>query len=80
MTTLPFDTLDVRRRLLAAGFSDAQADEMVAIAREASGDVLATKADLRETARDLELRLTLRFGGMLAAAVVILGVFEMVAR
>lgn len=79
MTTLSFGTLDVRRRLIAAGFTDSQADEMVTIAREAAGDVLATKADIREVARDLELRLTTRFGGMLAATVAILGVFELVA-
>jgi dihydroxyacetone kinase len=80
MIALPFDTMDVRRRLIDAGFSDKQADEAVAIAREVAGDVLVTKADLRESLRELELRLTLRFGSMLAAAVVILGAFELVSR
>ena len=75
MIALPFDTLSVRQRLVTAGFTEKQADEAVTIAREVATNVLATKADLRE----LEMRITMRFGSMLAVAVVVLGVFDLVA-
>jgi hypothetical protein len=62
----PFDTLQLARGLEAAGFPLDQAGKMAeAIAKATIGADLATKTDLRE----LEQRLTIRFGGMLIIAV-----------
>ena len=68
MATAGFDTHKAVKALTEAGFSETQAESVVSTVSNAiSGDV-ATKADLKE----LELRMTLRFGGMIIAAVVIL--------
>ena len=63
----PFDTLKLARRLREkAGFTPEHAEEASeALAEAVGGADLATKADLR----DLEQRLTIRFGGMLIVAV-----------
>jgi hypothetical protein len=67
--TAPFDTLQLARGFEAAGFPLDQASKMAeAVAQATIGADLATKADLRE----LEQRLTIRVGGMLIIAVVIL--------
>jgi hypothetical protein len=58
---MPFDRLAYARRLRGAGFSEEQADALAAAVTE----TLATKQDLRE----LEYRLTIRLGCMLAVAV-----------
>ena len=64
--SVPFDTLQLARRFEAAGFSLDQAGKMAeAIAQATAGADLATKRDLR----DLEQRLTIRFGSMLIVAV-----------
>ena len=68
MATAGFDTHKAVKALTEAGFSETQAESVVSTVSNAiSGDV-ATKADLKE----LELRMTLRFGGMIIAAVAIL--------
>jgi hypothetical protein len=65
----PFDTLQLARGFEAAGFPLDQAGKMAeAVAKATIGADLATKTDLRE----LEQRLTIRVGGMLIIAVVIL--------
>jgi hypothetical protein len=75
-----FDTHAFVKRLEAAGMSVTHAEALA----DAMGDIvlqsIATKTDLRELEinlrgelKDLELRLTLRTGGMIAAAVAILG-------
>jgi hypothetical protein len=67
--SVPFDTLKLARRFEAAGFDPKQAGDMAeAIAEATVSADLATKPDLR----DLEQRLTIRVGGMLIIAVVIL--------
>lgn len=60
MNAIPFDTLKIASRLKAVGFTDAQAEAIVEIQREASNDTLeqakhdyhlddvATKRDLKE--------------------------------
>jgi hypothetical protein len=65
----PFDTLQLARGFEAAGFPLDQASKMAeAVAAATIGADLATKRDLRE----LEQRLTIRIGGMLIIAVVLL--------
>jgi hypothetical protein len=71
---MPFDTLKLARRLEAAGFSPQQAGDMAEAIAEAVSE-LATKADLRE----LEQRMTIKFGGMMVVAVgVILAGFKFI--
>ena len=68
MTTTTFDTLGYFEKLKAAGVPEAHAKAQVEVIREVIEDKLATKQDLKE----LEYRLTIRFGSMIAAAVGIL--------
>ena len=71
---MPFDTLKLARRLEAAGFPAQQAGDMAEAIAEAVSQ-LATKADLR----DLEQRMTIKFGGMIVVAVgVILAGFKLI--
>jgi hypothetical protein len=75
---IPFDTHAYVKRLVAAGVPEAQAEIHAQVFAEVVIEHLATKEDLlaleqrlRAEMKDLELRLTLRFGGMLAVAVAI---------
>jgi hypothetical protein len=67
MAAIPFDTLKLARQLREkAGFTPEHAAAAAeALAEAVGGADLVTKADLRE----LEQRLTIRFGGMLVIAV-----------
>ncbi|HEV7996868.1 MAG TPA: hypothetical protein VGP52_11480 [Stellaceae bacterium] len=70
MTGVAFDTLKLARRLREqAGFTPEHAEAASeALAEAIGGAELATKADLRE----LEQRLTIKFGSVLIVAVGIL--------
>lgn len=69
MTTVTFDTHKFIRKLRESGMPDAQAEAVADAFREAQGEAdLATKPDWRE----LELRLTIKIGGMLVIAVGVL--------
>lgn len=68
MVTTTFDTLAFAKKLKAAGFTDEQAETLAHAQAELIDERLATKADLER----LELRLTIRLGGMLALAVAFL--------
>jgi hypothetical protein len=79
---IPFDAHAFVKRLAAAGVPEAQAEIHAQVFAEVVVENLATKEDLltseqrlrsdiRADMKDLELRLTLRFGTMLAAAVAI---------
>jgi len=69
MTTAPFDRLKLARRLDSAGFTRDQATGAAeALADSMHGAEIATRPDLER----LELRLTIRFGVMLAAAIGVL--------
>jgi hypothetical protein len=71
---MPFDTLKLARRLESAGFPAQQAGDMAEAIAEAVSQ-LATKADLR----DLDQRMTIKFGGMIVVAVgVILAGFQLI--
>jgi hypothetical protein len=75
-----FDTLAFVKRLSAAGWDTRQAEALAEALTGNAFDELATKSDLRELGsalrsetKELELRLTIRTGAMIAAAVAILG-------
>ena len=69
MTTVTFDTHKFIRKLRESGMPDVQAEAVADAFREAQGEAdLATKPVLRE----LELRLTIKIGGMLVIAVGVL--------
>ena len=71
---MPFDTLKLARRLESAGFPAQQAGDMAEAIAEGVSQ-LATKADLR----DLDERMTIKFGGMIVVAVgVILAGFKLI--
>jgi hypothetical protein len=75
---MPFDTLKLARRLESAGFPAQQAGDMAEAIAEAISE-LVTKADLQTAMRDLEQRLTIRFGGMMVVAVgIILAGFKFI--
>jgi len=63
MATVPFDTLDFTRRLRDGGFSAQQAETMADALKTSAMTELATKTDLRE----LEHRMTVKLGAMMAA-------------
>ena len=63
-----FNSLNYAKRLEEVGFTRNQAEAQANIMTEIVDEKMATKRDLRE----LELRLTIRFGSMLAAAVALL--------
>lgn len=76
MTTITFDSLSYAKKLEATGFTREQAEVQTQAIREVIEEQLATKRDLKnlETSleaklRDLEYRLTIRLGTMIAAAV-----------
>lgn len=69
MSAIPFDTLKLARTLRdKAKFQSEQAEGVADALAEAFQDEMATKTDLRE----LELRLTIKIGGMLVIAVGVL--------
>jgi hypothetical protein len=74
-TSVPFDTLKFATRLQEGGFTAEQAKAAAEAFAEATGEELATKTDLRaEIAavradiRELELRMTIKLGGLIMAA------------
>jgi hypothetical protein len=71
MAAIPFDTLKLARQLREkAGFTPEHAEAAAeALAEAVGGADLVTKADLQSALRDVEQRLTIRFGGMLVVAV-----------
>ena len=76
MSSTTFDTLGHFEKLKSAGMPEAHAKALVEVLREVIEDKLATKQDLKE----LEYRLTIRFGGMLAAAVAVLAALIVLIR
>lgn len=63
-----FNSLNYAKRLEQAGFTRQQAEVQANIMTEIVDEKIATKQDLRV----LEYRITIRLGGMLAAAVAVL--------
>jgi len=74
MATVTFDTLAYAKKLKAAGFTDQQAEVQAQAFAEIIEERLATKQNielLRRDMKELEMRLTLRLGGMMAASIAI---------
>lgn len=76
MITITFDTLQFTKRLKAAGFSEQQAEALAEEQSRLIEDRLASKDDLErlqlEIQRDLkelELRLTVKLGALIAASI-----------
>lgn len=65
------DTHKAFERLTAAGFDKGKAEAILDALGE-TGEAVATRADLR----DLEQRMTIRLGGLVAAGVAILAVLK----
>ena len=68
MSVMVFNSLNYAKRLEQAGFTRQQAEVQANIMTEIVDEKIATKQDLRV----LEYRITIRLGGMLAAAVSVL--------
>jgi len=71
MATIPFDTLDFTRQFKAGGFTAEQAATMADALKTSAMAELATKrdiADLELKLRDLENRLVIKLGAMIAGA------------
>ncbi|MDR2695270.1 MAG: CCDC90 family protein [Deltaproteobacteria bacterium] len=78
MSAATFDTLGYFEKLKAAGVPEEQAKVQANVMREVIEDKLATKADLlavktelQQQMKELEYRLTIRLGGMMAASIAI---------
>lgn len=79
MTSTTFDTLGYYEKLKAAGVPEAQAKVQTEALREIIEDKLATKKDLLDLEsrletkiRELEYRLVIRLGTMMAASIAII--------
>jgi hypothetical protein len=67
MTTAIFDTLQYAKKAESEGFSAEQAEFLAESLADILNTQIATKADLKAELKDLEHRLTIKFGGMLIA-------------
>lgn len=81
--TMPFDTLRYSKNLINAGFTPQQAEAQAEALKDVIDENLATKRDLFEVKRDLEtaihnvelklkeleLRMTIKLGGMLVGGI-----------
>jgi len=72
MSETTFDTLMYAKKLIKAGVPEPQAEIQAEAIRELIDDKLATKQDLKQLEERLGYKLTIRFGGMLIMAVVVL--------
>lgn len=86
VNTMLFDTLQYSKNLINAGFTPQQAEVQAEALKKVIDENLATKHDLFEVKRDLEsaihnvevklkeleLRMTIKLGGMLVAGIGIL--------
>ena len=79
MASLFFDTHKAVKELQEAGFEEAQAEAVVATVGTAIVGNVATKQDIADLRRDLrsemqamELRITLRMGGLIVAGVALI--------
>lgn len=64
MTTLTFNLLDATKRLREAGFDEKQAETVVRVMSEYQ-DQLVTREYLNGRLEALELRLTIKLGGLM---------------
>lgn len=71
MATAIFDTLAYAKKLKEAGFSERQAEIQAEALAEIVTDHLVTKEYLQRELRELEYRLVIKLGAMIATAIVI---------
>ena len=71
MTTITFDTLGYAKKLQELGFTREQAEGFAEIQRTIIEDRLVTKEHLDIRMKELEYRLTIRLGAMMAASIAI---------
>lgn len=76
MPEMVFNALNCAKRLEQAGFTRQQAEVQANMMAEVVDEKMATRQDLRE----LEYRLIIRLGGMLAAGVTLLAALIALAR
>jgi len=70
MAAVTFDTLKFVKTLQAAGMPAPQAEAMANAVRDSNEAAdLVTRKDLKIELRELELRMTIKFGAMLVVAV-----------
>lgn len=74
-----FDTHKAFTTLVEAGFTEQQAQALLDVGREGFG-ALVTNDHLDARLKELELRLTMPLGGMVAAGVAILAALELLSR
>ncbi len=72
MSDITFDTLQYSKKLRDAGFTEQQAEVQAEALKGIIDDKLATKQDLKRLEERLTYKLTMRFGGMLVASVLVL--------
>ena len=71
MGTMTFDALSFARKMQELGFTKEQAEGFAQLQRELIDERLATKDFLDMRLKDLEYRLTIRLGAMMAASIAI---------
>jgi len=71
MATITFDSLGYAKKLEAAGFTREQAEVQANALREVIDERLVTRDYLDTRLKELEYRLTIRLGAMLAASIAI---------
>ncbi len=74
MASITFDTHAYVKKLKAVGFTEEQAEVQAQVFSEVITERLATKADIANLQRDLkelEMRLTIRLGALIAASITI---------
>ena len=71
MTAITFDTLGYAKKLQELGFTREQAEGFAEIQRTIIEDRLVTKEHLDIRMKELEYRLTIRLGAMMAASIAI---------
>lgn len=74
MTSTTFDTLGYAKKLQELGFTREQSEGFAQLQREIIDDRVATKQDIkdiRQELKELEYRLTIRLGTMMAACVAV---------
>jgi len=72
MSETTFDTLQYAKKLRSAGFTEAQAEIQAEAIKELIDDKLVTKNDLEVGLKSLRDQMTIRMGGMLVTAVIVL--------
>ena len=81
MAAIAFDTYKMVKRLRESGFTDVQAEAVTTAVQEAGTtdlshlatkeDLVAVKTELKADMREMELRITIKLGALMAAGIAI---------